>query len=227
MTTQAGKTYFISDLHMGHKNAIKFDRRPWKTIGEMNSELVNRWNETVTEEDHVYVLGDMFHKYSTAKHFLPQLKGHLHLVVGNHDQAIMEHQDILEMFETVDGYVELDYGEYKLILSHYPMIAYNKSYLGNTIHLYGHVHTTQDEWIVRLSQKLGREMFADKVRKYGLTPQTEIAFAMINVGCMMPWMDYRPRTLEELMPAIKAQIEEVETSDIDELIRSAWDHNRQ
>ena len=35
-----------------------FDNRPFSTIEEMNLEIVKRWNRAVSEQDHVYVLGD-------------------------------------------------------------------------------------------------------------------------------------------------------------------------
>ena len=54
--------YYISDLHIHHKNVIRFDNRPFADTDLMNAVLVNNWNERVTEDDHVYVLGDAFWK---------------------------------------------------------------------------------------------------------------------------------------------------------------------
>lgn len=34
--------FFTSDLHIGHENAIKFDNRPFKSIEEMDSEIIRR-----------------------------------------------------------------------------------------------------------------------------------------------------------------------------------------
>ena len=41
------KTYFISDLHLGHANCIRFDKRPGETVEEMDMEIIRRWNRKV------------------------------------------------------------------------------------------------------------------------------------------------------------------------------------
>ena len=56
------KIFFTSDLHFGHENVIKFDNRPFKTVEEMDEELIRRWNAKVGKGDLVYVLGDMIWK---------------------------------------------------------------------------------------------------------------------------------------------------------------------
>ena len=45
--------FYISDLHFGHENAIKFDNRPFSSVEEMNEILVQRWNKVVSPEDTV------------------------------------------------------------------------------------------------------------------------------------------------------------------------------
>ena len=52
--------YYISDLHLGHANAIGFDGRPFADVTEMKEALIHRWNSTVSRADTVYVLGDFF-----------------------------------------------------------------------------------------------------------------------------------------------------------------------
>ena len=37
--------YYISDLHLGHKNILKFDSRPYDTTEEMEFDLISRWNK--------------------------------------------------------------------------------------------------------------------------------------------------------------------------------------
>ena len=50
--------YYISDMHLGHKNVLKFDSRPFQSVEEMNEALIINWNRKVTDEDDVWVLGD-------------------------------------------------------------------------------------------------------------------------------------------------------------------------
>lgn len=39
--------YYISDLHIGHANAIKFDNRPFADVNEMNNAIIENWNSRV------------------------------------------------------------------------------------------------------------------------------------------------------------------------------------
>lgn len=77
--------YFCSDLHFFHTKVIEFDNRPYETVEEMNQDLINRWNETVKENDTVYILGDTFMHATLeqAESVLKQLKGELHYIYGN------------------------------------------------------------------------------------------------------------------------------------------------
>lgn len=51
--------YYISDLHLFHENAIKFDHRPFESVQEMHEVILKNWNDRVTNGDFVYLLGDM------------------------------------------------------------------------------------------------------------------------------------------------------------------------
>ena len=54
------KKFYTSDLHIGHKAILTFDNRPFFTLKEMHETIIKNWNETVSNNDFVYVLGDMF-----------------------------------------------------------------------------------------------------------------------------------------------------------------------
>lgn len=50
--------YFISDPHFFHENVIRFDKRPFTSVEEMNAKMRDWWNNTISEKDRVYILGD-------------------------------------------------------------------------------------------------------------------------------------------------------------------------
>ena len=51
--------YYISDTHF--RDQVIFDKcnRPFKSLDEMESIVVTKWNNKVNDEDTVYVLGDI------------------------------------------------------------------------------------------------------------------------------------------------------------------------
>ena len=50
------KTFITSDLHLEHANIIKFCKRPFLNVRDMNKTLVNNWNKTIGKKDVVYYL---------------------------------------------------------------------------------------------------------------------------------------------------------------------------
>lgn len=84
------KIFFIGDLHFGHENVIKFDNRPYKTVDEMNEDLIRRWNNKVSPGDIVYVLGDLIWKTynKSAADLIKRLNGQIILIKGNHDRFL-------------------------------------------------------------------------------------------------------------------------------------------
>ena len=84
------KIFFTSDMHFGHENVIKFDNRPFKTVEEMDEELIRRWNAKVGKGDLVYVLGDMIWKSRNgdAEQLIKSLNGQIILIKGNHDRFL-------------------------------------------------------------------------------------------------------------------------------------------
>lgn len=82
--------FVISDLHLGHKNIIKFHSdtgerlRPFDTLHEMHQVICDRWRSVVTDQDKIYVLGDVAMDKSVRK-MIRDLPGKKRLVRGNHD----------------------------------------------------------------------------------------------------------------------------------------------
>ena len=166
--------YYISDLHIGHKNAIRFDERPFADIDDMEREIVRRWNEKVGADDDVYILGDVFYRYKGSRaDFLKRLGGRLHLIVGNHDFEILKNEAALGCFESVDKLRQIVDDGRRVVMCHYPIISWNMKHFG-AYHVYGHVHANINEGTIFMMKQ-------------------ERAF---NAGCMIN--NYEPCTLLEL-----------------------------
>lgn len=101
--------YYISDLHLFHKNVTKegsnFDNRPFNTMKEMHDVIKKNWNSKVTNADHVYILGDLAWKENEdAIELVSTLRGNKHLILGNHDKAT--DQRYRQLFVEVTNYKE-------------------------------------------------------------------------------------------------------------------------
>ena len=42
ITERNAMNYYISDLHIGHENILRFDNRPFADVSEMNNKLIER-----------------------------------------------------------------------------------------------------------------------------------------------------------------------------------------
>lgn len=180
--------YYISDLHIGHENVIKYDGRPFVDSIQMATEIANRWNSTVSYDDSVYILGDFAWKNAVGLQILQQLSGRKFLILGNHDKPTTEMQAYFEWVKEIA--VINDCGT-SVVLCHYPIAHWKGQYRG-AVHLYGHIHNTKDYTAFERYREICMEL--------------EIPFECYNVGCMMPYMDYTPRTLEEICNSAKAYL---------------------
>lgn len=176
--------FYISDWHYGHKNCLSFDNRPFFTVSEMNEELVKRWNSVVSRGDIVYVLGDMFWcNSSEAVPVLDMLNGQKFLIRGNHDKS--SDGAFVKRFVKITEYMEVEDSGRNVVLCHYPIPCFKNHFYG-WYHLYGHVHNSFEYQMMEHD-------------KFLMTQLYERECQMFNVGAMMPYMDYTPRTLDEII----------------------------
>ncbi|MCD7955080.1 MAG: hydrolase [Lachnospiraceae bacterium] len=132
--------YYIADTHFGHKNAIVFDNRPFADVEEMDRILIENWNSRVRDEDEVYIIGDFaFRSKHPYEWYLKQLKGHKHLIQGNHDRGLIKDEAALACFESIDPLLGIFDNDKKIVLCHYP-IAEWYGYFKGVWHIYGHIH---------------------------------------------------------------------------------------
>lgn len=136
--------YFTSDLHLCHKFLL--ESRGYATIEDMNAGIVESINSTCTEDDTLYILGDLSCGTKKKEHhpYIEALKPKLILIKGNHDNreknGKLSYQHLLHEFhhDLVRGFGE---GPSKQMVHmyHYPLahwFAQNKG----VWHLHGHLH---------------------------------------------------------------------------------------
>jgi len=138
--------FVISDTHFGHENIIRYCKRPFTSVEEMDETMVDNWNSVVRPQDHVYHLGDVTIERGSknsqqAQRFvrlIRRLNGHKRLILGNHDHYPV--QVYLEAgFEKVRGTGRWLEG---CLLSHYPV---HPQSLGRArVNIHGHIHEKPD-----------------------------------------------------------------------------------
>lgn len=143
--------YYISDLHLNHKNILAQNARPFQSVQEMNNTLLKNWNQKVTDQDDVYILGDLFYEAKDSETILTQLKGKKHLILGNHDSRWLS-EDLRSFFVSIDSSLEIIDQNHTIFLCHYPMVSYPKQSRAYMIH--GHIHndTLFDYWPILLNR---------------------------------------------------------------------------
>lgn len=188
--------YFISDPHFFHENVIRFDKRPFTCIEQMNAQMRDWWNNTVSEKDRVYILGDFIWLPPSDPEYIKftkSLNGKKVLIKGNHDNVEKFSSELKDCFEDIQNRKEIKLNKKRIIMDHYPLMMYRHDTDANVFHFHGHTHITHEQdWVEKWTHDLVNN------RTMG-SPTGQI----INVGCMMPYMNYVPRTFEEIVEAGK------------------------
>lgn len=132
------RTWFTADTHFGHANLITRGlRKGYSSIVEHDRALMGRWNETVSDHDEVYHLGDFtMLGADEANNYRQHLNGRIHLIHGNHDQNAVRK---LSCWESSRPFAEINLDGHSITLCHYALRVWNKSHHGS-LHFYGHSH---------------------------------------------------------------------------------------
>lgn len=132
--------FFTADLHFRHERIISLANRPFKDLTHMDESLIERWNDAVTPEDIVWILGDysIDGGWREALAYLPRLNGRKRLITGNHDRCWPGKSDGAKFqrfyfdagFESIDAFGRLKLPPTapstpgrKVLLSHFPYAA--------------------------------------------------------------------------------------------------------
>jgi calcineurin-like phosphoesterase family protein len=130
------RIFFIGDNHFGDDTIRMLETRPFKTVEEQTEKMVALWNEVVTNEDIVYIVGDFINPNADGYHFekIKNLKGHKILIRGNHDTESDEFYYALGIEKIYDLTVIVD--DF-WIISHEPKYV-NKNF--PYANIFAHVH---------------------------------------------------------------------------------------
>lgn len=139
------KRWILADPHFGHSAIIKHCNRPFVTVDEMTRVMSKNWNDKVSDDDEVIVVGDVCFsrepKYISD--LMASLKGRKRLVYGNHDKTFKHNPNKMFGFASKQDYLETTIfdGEKdrQLVIFHYPILEWNNWYHGSW-HAYGHTH---------------------------------------------------------------------------------------
>ena len=142
-------TWITSDSHFGHENIIKYCSRPYKNAGQMDEDLVRRWNNRVKPEDMVYHLGDVGYAKGTQEiktedtylgRMIARLNGKKILILGNHDKSA---QRMMEFgFDFACEELVITSVQRRLWLIHRPQRT-KPSHIDYVLH--GHIHNSTPE----------------------------------------------------------------------------------
>lgn len=184
--------YYISDLHFGCQN--KYEGR---TL-DHDKLIKENWNKTVTNGDTVYILGDIGREGGNKEmeylcEIISTLKGKKVLIQGNHEK--LKDIRVKQLFTEVVPYKEVSDNtngiNRMVVLSHYPIAHFNGQHKG-WVHLFGHLHETQEN-------NLFLNYLNEFLRKMKEERKDENIGMAYNVGAMLPYIDYTPRTLKEII----------------------------
>ncbi len=191
--------YYISDCHFFHRNVDAFDSRGFETMLQMHETMTERWNEKITDEDEVYIIGDFsFGKGVETWEVLSKLKGKLILIEGNHDFHYLDDKEFVDtIFDEIVSYAEIRDSGRDIVLSHYPIFFYNHQFKTDkenkplSYMLYGHVHNTYDEFLINhFINEIGHY---ERIHAGDIIAPTPVH--LINTFCL--FANYRPLTLDQ------------------------------
>lgn len=149
-------TYIISDLHLGHRNILKFsaERREWaNTVLEHDHTLITRIRSVCkNKRDTLYILGDVAFEVSSLE-LLNEIPARKILVRGNHD--VFQDGVYRKYFDSIQGLIKKRYNGQSYWFSHAPVHPHE---LRGAISVHGHTHS-KSLTKSRYTQELDPEYF--------------------------------------------------------------------
>jgi len=135
--------WVTSDTHFYHENIIRYCKRPFATVKEMNEVITERWNSVVQPGDKVYHLGDVAMGEGAREQLgslLTKLHGSKRLIVGNHDDIPWLAKG--GWFKKISMWRV--FTEWNLLLTHVPVhesSIHERIVVAGGVNVHGHIHS--------------------------------------------------------------------------------------
>lgn len=120
--------FFTSDLHFGHRKVAEL--RGFDNVADHDDAIREHWSGRITDDDIVFVLGDVALSMTHGIDMLRGLPGRKRLIAGNHDMchpmfrnAAAREVRYREVFEHVAPFGTVRIGNTDWLMSHYPYIG--------------------------------------------------------------------------------------------------------
>ncbi|MCL2660162.1 MAG: metallophosphoesterase [Acidobacteriaceae bacterium] len=145
--------WFTSDFHFGHFNIIRYCKRPFGSIEEMDDALAEGVNSCVKPDDVLYYLGDFCLGEATKiTAYRKRLACKtIHFIEGNHDRAARKLRNLFASWEVLS---QINVAGQRIVLCHYAMRVWPHHVQG-AWHLYGHSHGNLPDDAQALSLDVG------------------------------------------------------------------------
>lgn len=187
--------YYIGDAHLGHENILRLDKqnggKSFSSIEEHDNLIIENINKVVTPQDNLFFLGDVsWYKPDKTAELIEQINcKNRYLCKGNHDRWAKDGR-CRKLFQGIYDMKQIGDNGKQIFLCHFPIMMWQGQHRG-MIHLYAHLHNTQEE---RDYQEFIKELDKRIASRDGDRYKPVRAY---NVGCML-W-DYKPVTLEQIV----------------------------
>jgi calcineurin-like phosphoesterase family protein len=130
--------WFISDEHYGHERIIEYNKRPFKTIDEMDETIISNSNSVVSKNDITVHGGDFTLWKDVAgiyKKYINRLNGNHIFLKGSHDYWLPRRKSM----QIWEKNIFVENRKYYFVVCHYAMRVWARSHY-NSLQLYGHSH---------------------------------------------------------------------------------------
>ena len=148
----------------------------------MNKVLIENWNNTVTDFDTIFHLGDVaLTNESEMKEIISKLKGKKILMRGNHDKKSKEFFRSVGFEIILNNHLKLD--KEKLILSHKPLA--DTEIPEGYINIHGHIHNNP---LHKINPTINEMEYPE-----------ELYSEKLHINVSVDVIDFKPISLEELL----------------------------